>query len=61
MGRDELTKRIGIRVGVRVYFERQHVELELPSVCIGEPVQVGFFKTVVKSTNAKIIQENYKN
>lgn len=43
------------------YFERQLVELELSSVGIGEPLQVGFFKTGVKSTNAKIIQENYKN
>lgn len=43
------------------YFERHPVELELPSVGIGEPLQVGFFKTGVKSTNAKIIQGNYKN
>lgn len=43
------------------YFERQPVELKLPSVGIGEPLQVGFFKTGVKNTNAKTIQENYKN
>lgn len=43
------------------YFERQLVELELHSVGIGEPLQIYFFKkTGVTSTNAEIIQENYK-
>lgn len=44
------------------YFERQHVGLELHSVGTGEPLQVVFKKkTGVMSTNAEIIQENYKN
>lgn len=41
------------------YFERQPVGLELHSVGIGEPLQV--FKKRYNSTNARIIQENYKN
>lgn len=47
------------------YFEKWHEELELHSVGLGEPLQVVFKKnkktTGVTSTNAEIIQENYKN